>query len=162
VFYGVDPKTERIDYEAMEAAAMQHKPKIIIGGYSSYPWAPDWARMRKGADQCGAVLMAGVADGGGVVLSGGCPSPGGDTDIVTFTTHKTLGGPRGAVIITHKADLAKKLDKGVFPGEQGGPHMNSIAALATAFKLATTPQFKALQVQTVRNAARLAETLARF
>src|SRR5258708_39162680 len=106
--------------------------------------------------------MGDIGEGGGLVMAGVFPSLVGIADIVTFTTHKTLGGPRGAVIVTHKADLAKKLDRGVFPGEQGGPHMNAIAALAAAFKLAATPQFKALQVQTVRNAARLAEGLTRL
>ncbi len=160
IFYGVDPKTERIDYDAAQALAVQHRPRIIIAGYSSYPYSPDWARFRQIADECGAYLLADVAHIAGLIIAGAVPSPVGIADIVNFTTHKTLGGPRGAVMITHKADLAKKLDKGVFPGEQGGPHMNSIAALAVAFKLAATPQFKALQEQTVRNAACLAQALS--
>jgi glycine hydroxymethyltransferase len=159
VFYGVHPETELIDYEGAYQTAMQHRPKIIIGGYSSYPLAPDWQKLREIADACGALLMADVAHVAGLIAAGVYPSPIGIADIVTFTTHKTLGGPRGAVIITHRADLAKKLDRGVFPGEQGGPHMNSIAALAVALKLAKTDQFKALQAQTVKNAARLAEKL---
>ncbi len=159
VFYGVHPQTERIDYDAAHTTALQQRPKIIIGGYSSYPWAPDWHRLRQIADACGALLMADIAHVAGLVAAGVYPSPVGIADIVTFTTHKTLGGPRGAVIITHRADLAKKLDRGVFPGEQGGAHMNSIAALAVALKLARTEQFKALQAQTVKNAARLAEKL---
>ncbi len=159
VFYGVHPETELIDYEAARAIALRERPKIIIGGYSSYPMAPDWQKLREIADACGALLMADIAHVAGLVAAGVYPSPIGIADIVTFTTHKTLCGPRGAVIITHRADLAKKLDRGVFPGEQGGPHMNSIAALAVAFKLARTEQFRALQVQIVKNAARLAEKL---
>jgi glycine hydroxymethyltransferase len=162
VFYGVHPETELIDYEAARATALQQRPKIVIGGYSSYPMAPDWQKLREIADACGALLMADIAHVAGLVAAGVYPSPIGIADIVTFTTHKTLGGPRGAVIITHRADLAKKLDRGVFPGEQGGPHMNSIAALAVALKLARTEQFKALQAQTVKNAARLAEKLREY
>lgn len=162
VFYGVHPETELIDYDAAYATAMQHRPKIVIGGYSSYPLAPDWHKLRAIADACGALLMADVAHVAGLIAAGVYPSPIGIADIVTFTTHKTLGGPRGAVIITHRADLAKKLDRGVFPGEQGGPHMNNIAALALALKLARTEQFKALQAQTVKNAARLAQKLAEY
>ncbi len=161
VFYGINPKTETIDYDQAREIALREKPKIIIGGYSSYPWAPDWARLRRIADECGALLMADIAHVAGLVIAGVFPSPVGIADVVTFTTHKTLGGPRGAVVMTHKSDLAKKLDRGVFPGEQGGPHMNTIAALAVALKLADTPQFKTLQVQTVRNAARLAESLSK-
>jgi glycine hydroxymethyltransferase len=159
VFYGVNRETEQIDYDQAYQVAMAEKPKIIIGGYSSYPWAPDWMRLRKIADECGALLMADIAHVAGLVIAGVFPSPVGIADIVTFTTHKTLGGPRGAVIVTHKADLAKKLDRGVFPGEQGGPHMNTIAALAVAFKLAARPKFKELQEQTVKNAVRLADQL---
>ncbi len=160
VFYGVDPTTERLDYDQIRAIALENKPKIIIGGYSSYPWAPDWQRFRQIADECGAYLMADVAHVAGLVIAGVYPSPVGIADIVTFTTHKTLEGPRGAVIITHKADLAKKLDRGVFPGEQGGPHVNTIAALAVALGIASTGKFKDLQIRTVRNAQRLAKSLA--
>lgn len=160
IHYGVNPQTDLIDYEQARALALEHRPKVIIGGFTSYPWSPDWGRLRQIADEVGAYLLADVSHVSGLILAGVYPSPVGVADIVTFTTHKTLGGPRGAVMITHKADLAKKLDRGVFPGEQGGPHMNSIAALAVAFKLAATPQFKELQVQTVRNAARLATQLA--
>jgi len=159
VFYGVHPETERIDYEQAAAVAAEHKPKIVIGGYSSYPFAPDWARLRQIADSVGALLLADIAHVAGLVAAGVFPSPIGLADIVTFTTHKTLGGPRGAIIITHRADLAKKLDRGVFPGEQGGPHVNQITALAVALKLAATPQFKELQAQTVKNAVRLGQAL---
>ncbi|GAB4520292.1 MAG: hypothetical protein OHK0046_30340 [Anaerolineae bacterium] len=160
VSYGIDPETGRLDYDRMLALAKQHQPKMIIGGYSSYPYAADWQAYREIADAVGAYLLADVAHVAGLIAAGVYPSPIGIADVVTFTTHKTLGGPRGAVVITHRADLAAKIDRGVFPGEQGGPHVNSIAALAVALKLATTDQFKALQQQTIVNAARLAERLA--
>jgi len=158
VSYGIKDDAT-LDYEAMMAMALEHRPKILIGGYSSYPLAPDWHKYREIADACGALLMADVAHVAGMVATGDYPSPIGIADIVTFTTHKTLGGPRGAVIITHRADLAAKLDKGVFPGEQGGPHVHAIAALAVALKLASTEQFRQLQRQTARNAKRLHERL---
>jgi len=160
VYYSVDPNTDLIDYEQAREVALEHRPKIIIGGYTSYPWSPHWANLRAIADEVGAYLLADVSHVSGLIVAGVYPSPVGIADIVTFTTHKTLGGPRGAVMITHKADLARKLDRGVFPGEQGGPHVNTIAALATAFKLSATAQFKELQEQTVRNAVRLGEKLA--
>lgn len=161
IFYGVNPDTERIDYDAALALALQHKPKIVIGGFSSYPWAANWERLRQIADACGAVLLADIAHVAGLVIAGVYPSPVGIADVVTFTTHKTLGGPRGAVVMTHRADLAKKLDRGVFPGEQGGPHMHAVAALAVALKLAKTETFKELQQQTVSNAMHLAAMLSK-
>jgi glycine hydroxymethyltransferase len=159
ISYGVDPNTEQIDYDQIALLAQQHRPKIVLGGYTSYPWAPDWARLRQIADSVGAYLMADIAHVAGLVVGGAYPSPVGIADIVTFTTHKTLNGPRGAVIITHRADLSGKLDRGVFPGEQGGPHMNQIAALAVAMRFAATEQFHALQQQTTKNAVRLIEKL---
>ncbi len=159
VSYGVDPETERLDYDAIMALALEHKPKMIIVGYSSYPFAPDFHKFREIADAVGAYLLADIAHVAGLVIGGEYPNPVGIADIVNFTTHKTLNGPRGAVIITHKADLAAKVDKAVFPGEQGGPHMNTITALAVALRLAHTEQFKELQHQMVRNAARLADRL---
>ena len=160
VSYGVDPQTERLDYDRIMALALEHRPKMIIAGYSSYPFAPDFHKFREIADAVGAYLMADIAHVAGMVAAGVYPNPVGIADVVNFTTHKTLGGPRGAVIITHRADLAPKLDRAVFPGEQGGPHINSIAALAVALRLARTNQFRELQRQTVRNAARLAQKLA--
>lgn len=159
VSYGIDPITEQIDYDAMRALALEHRPKMIIGGYSSYPHIPDWARYRAIADEVGAFLLADVAHVAGLIAAGVYPNPVGIADVVSFTTHKTLGGPRGAVIITHKKALATKIDRGVFPGEQGGPHVNTMAALAVALKLARTEQFVALQQQTVRNAVTLAGRL---
>lgn len=160
VSYGVNPETEKLDYDRMRDLARQHKPKMIIGGYSSYPWSPDWAIYREIADEVGAFLLADVAHVAGLIVAGAYPNPVGIADVVTFTSHKTLGGPRGAVIITHKKALATKIDRAVFPGEQGGPHMHQIAALAVSLKLAATEQFRALQFQTVRNAIRLAERLS--
>lgn len=157
--YPVDPDTERLNYDTIRQLALEHKPKIIIGGYTSYPWAPDWEAFREIADEVGAYLLADVSHVAGLIMAGVFPSPVGIADVCSFTTHKTVNGPRGAVLITHKAPLARKLDRGVFPGEQGGPHMNSIAALAVAMKLAGTEQFIELQKQTVKNAVRLAEKL---
>ncbi len=159
VHYNVAPGTEQIDYDAVEALAKEHKPKIIIAGYSSYPWIPDWARFRAIVDQCGAILLADVSHIAGMIAAGVVPSPIGYAHVVTFTTHKTLCGPRGACIITNDAALGRKIDKGVFPGEQGGPHVHVFAALATTFKLARTPQFHQLQQQIVDNCAALTKHL---
>ncbi|MAU09102.1 MAG: glycine cleavage system protein T [Anaerolineaceae bacterium] len=159
VAYHIDPETEALDYDAMMQLALEHKPKIVIGGYSSYPLAPDWEAYKMIADAAGAYLMADVAHFAGLIAAGAYPNPVGIADIVTFTTHKTLNGPRGAVIITHHKDLASKIDRGVFPGEQGGPHMNSVAGLAVALRFAQTEQFKQLQHQTVANARRLGQKL---
>lgn len=160
VSYGIDPKTGKLDYDEMLAIAQEHKPKLIIGGYSSYPYAPDWHKYREIADAVGAYVLADVAHVAGLVIAGVYPNPVGIADVVSFTTHKTLNGPRGACIITHRKDLSPKIDRGVFPGEQGGPHINTIAAIAVAFKLAATEQFRQLQHQIVRNASRLASKLA--
>jgi glycine hydroxymethyltransferase len=160
VSYGVNPETELLDYDEIMTLAEEHRPNMIIAGYTSYPYAPDWAKFRQIADEVGAYLMADIAHVAGLVIAGVYPSPVGIADVVSFTTHKTLAGPRGAVIITHRKDLASKIDRAVFPGEQGGPHMNSIAALAVALRLAATEQFSNLQKQTVANAARLAQKLS--
>jgi len=159
VSYAVDTETEVLNYDRIRELAIEHKPKIIIGGYSSYPIAPDWEAYQEIADEIGAYLLADVAHFAGLVAAGVYPSPVGIADIVTFTTHKTLNGPRGAVIMTHKKSLAAKLDRGVFPGEQGGPHVNSFTGLAVALKFAMSEQFKQLQQQTVVNTKRLAKRL---
>lgn len=159
VSYTIDPETEQLNYDTMMELALEHKPKMIIGGYSSYPMQPDWNEYRKIADAVGAYLLADVAHVAGMVAAGVYPSPVGIADVVTFTTHKTLNGPRGAVVITHKKNLSAKIDRGVFPGEQGGPHVHAIAALAVSLRLASTEQFQNLQEQTVKNAKRLAEKL---
>ncbi len=157
--YSVDHSTERLDYDAILAQALSIKPKIIVAGYSSYPWVPDWKKFREIADEVGALLLTDVSHIAGLITAGQVPSPIGIAHIVTFTTHKTLLGPRGACIITESPDLAKKIDKAVFPGEQGGPHINTIASLALAFKLARTEEFKQLQSQIIRNAAAFTDQL---
>ena len=159
VHYTVDAKTERLDYEVIRAQALASRPKLIIGGYTSYPWAPDWAQFRAIADEVGAYLLADIAHVAGLVAAGEFPSPVGIADAVTFTTHKTINGPRGAVIITPKADLGRKFDRAVFPGFQGGPHIETVAAIAATMKVAATDKFRALQQQTVRNAVALADAL---
>jgi glycine hydroxymethyltransferase len=151
VHYTVDPRTEQIDYDAVAAIAKETQPKIIVAGYSSYSWAPDWPRFRAIADEVGAYLLADISHIAGLIAAGVIPSPVGYAHVITFTTHKTLCGPRAAVILTHDAALARKLDRAVFPGEQGGPHVHVFAALATTFKLARSEQFKNLQQQIVKN-----------
>ena len=148
---------ERLDYEAIRKLAQEAKPKLIIAGYSSYSWIPDWKKFREIADEVGAYFLADISHIGGLVAAGVVPSPIGIADVVMSTTHKSLDGPRGAVLLTTQADIAKKLDKAVFPGEQGGPHVNVFAALALTFKLARTKQFKKLQAQTIANAQAMAD-----
>ncbi|MDP8254810.1 MAG: serine hydroxymethyltransferase, partial [Candidatus Alcyoniella australis] len=160
--YGVDARTEVFDYDEIRRIALENRPKMIVAGFTSYPWAPDWAKFRAIADECGAMLMADIAHPAGLVVAGAYPSPVGYADVITFTTHKTLMGPRGAVILTTDEDRAKKIDTAVFPGEQGGPHMNNIAALAVAFKLAATDEFKQLQHKIVANAKLFYEELQRL
>jgi len=157
VSYTVDPETGQIDYDQVEALAKEHRPKFIIAGYSSYPWAVDWKRFRDIAHSVGALLFADIAHVAGLVAGGVYPSPVGYADVITFTTHKSLCGPRGACILTTDPALAKKIDRAVFPGEQGGPHVNSILAIAVALKLAAEPQFKQLQQQIVKNCAAFTE-----
>ena len=149
--YAVNPQTEQIDYNSVEQIARDLKPKIIIAGYSSYPWMPDWEKFRAIADMVGAYLLADVSHIAGLIAAKAVPSPVGYAHIITFTTHKSLCGPRGACILTTDSSLAKKIDKGVFPGEQGGPHVHVFAALATTFKLAQTEQFADLQKQIIKN-----------
>jgi glycine hydroxymethyltransferase len=159
VSYAVDPVTEKIDYDAVEALARENKPKMIIAGFSSYPWVADWARFRKIADSVGAFLLADVAHVAGLIAGGAYPSPVGHAHVVTFTTHKSLCGPRGAVILTADPVLARKIDRAVFPGEQGGPHLNAIAAMAVMFRIVKSTAFRKQQEQVLRNAARLAAVL---
>jgi glycine hydroxymethyltransferase len=157
--YEVDKQTELLDYDAIEALALEHRPRLIIAGYTSYPRQPDWVRFRRIADRVGAYLMADIAHTAGMVVAGAYPSPVEHAHVVTFTTHKTLCGPRGACILTTDSCLARKFDRAVFPGLQGGPHVNKFAAMAVAFKLAQTEQFRQLQHQIVTNAAALADGL---
>jgi glycine hydroxymethyltransferase len=157
VHYNVDPETEQLDYDAILELAKANKPKMIICGYSSYSWIPNWKAFRRIADAVGAYLLADISHLGGLVASGVVPSPIGYAHVITTTTHKTLDGPRGAVILTTDPVLAKLLDKAVFPGEQGGPHVHIFAALALTFKLAQTRQFEKLQKQTIKNAQAMSE-----
>jgi glycine hydroxymethyltransferase len=159
VSYSVDPETEKINYDAIEALALEHQPKMIIAGISSYPWKLDFARFREIADKVGAYLFADIAHVAGLVAAGEYPSPVGYADVITFTTHKSLCGPRGAVIMTPYRLLGRRIDRAVFPGEQGGPHVNVFAAMATAFKLAQTDQFKHLQAQVIKNCAAMTNRL---
>jgi len=159
VHYNVNPQTEQIDYDQVEALAREHNPKIIIAGYSSYPWVPDWARFRAIADAVGAILLADISHIAGLVAGGAVPSPVGYAHVITFTTHKTLCGPRSACILTTDLAMAKKIDKGVFPGEQGGPHVHAIAALATTFKIAKSDSFRELQQQILKNCTALTNRL---
>ena len=160
VHYTVNPETEQIDYDQVDALALEHKPKLIIAGYSSYPWVPDWARFRAAADKVGAIFLADVSHIAGLIAAGAIPSPVGHAHVITFTTHKTLLGPRGAVALTTDAALGRKLDRAVFPGEQGGPHIHAIAALAATLKIAKTDSFKKLQHQIIKNCAVLTDRLA--
>ncbi len=159
VSYAISPETERLDYDEMRELARKRKPRLIIGGYSSYPFAADWGAYRSIADEVGAFLLADVAHVAGLIAAGVYPNPVGIADVVSFTTHKTLNGPRGAVLITHRRDLSRKLDRAVFPGEQGGPHINTMAGLAVALRIAGGEQFKQLQRETLANAVRLASKL---
>ena len=155
VHYTVD-ENERLDYDKIRALALETKPKLIIAGYSSYSWVPDWKKFREIANEVGAFFLADISHIGGLVAAGVVPSPVGIAHVVMSTTHKSLDGPRGAVLLTTDAAIAKKIDSAVFPGEQGGPHVNVFAALALTFKLAQTKQFKQLQEQTIKNAKAMA------
>ncbi|MDX2083874.1 MAG: serine hydroxymethyltransferase [Candidatus Melainabacteria bacterium] len=157
-FYGVDPDTGLIDYDQVAKVARQVKPKLIICGASAYPRTIDFARFRAIADEVGAVLLADIAHIAGLVVAGEHPSPFPHCHIVTTTTHKTLRGPRGGIIMS-EASYAKAIDKAVFPGNQGGPLMHVIAAKAVSFKEALSPAFKAYAAQVVRNSKVLANTL---
>ncbi|MBQ7294200.1 MAG: serine hydroxymethyltransferase [Clostridia bacterium] len=156
--YGVADDNGRIDYDALEAKALECKPKLILAGASAYSRTIDFARFRKIADMVGAYLMVDMAHIAGLVAAGEHPSPVPYADVVTTTTHKTLRGPRGGLILCRE-ELAKAIDKAVFPGTQGGPLMHIIAAKAVAFGEALTDEFKAYQHQIVKNAATLADAL---
>lgn len=158
-FYGVDPETEMIDYEKAMQIAGECKPKIIIAGASAYSRIIDFKKMREIADEVGAYLMVDMAHIGGLVAAGVHPSPVPYADVVTSTTHKTLRGPRGAIILC-KDELKKKINSAVFPGTQGGPLMHIIAGKAVCFKEAMSEEFKAYQRQVVKNAVILADTLS--
>ena len=155
--YGVKKETGRIDYEEVERLAKEHRPKLIVAGASAYPRAIDFAEFRRIADEVGAYLMVDMAHIAGLVAAGEHANPMPYAHVVTTTTHKTLRGPRGGVILTNDEELAKKINKSIFPGTQGGPLMHVIAAKAVAFGEALTPEFRAYQHQIVLNAKAMSE-----
>lgn len=157
--YGVDPETFLIDMNAVRDAALEHRPKVLIAGWSAYPRHIDFKAYREIADEVGAMLWVDMAHFAGLVAAGVHPSPIPYADVVTSTVHKTLGGPRSGVILSRDAELGKKLNSGVFPGQQGGPLMHVIAAKAVAFKLAMEPEFVERQKRTIAGAQSLAERL---
>ncbi len=159
VQYGVNRETEQLDFDEIRAIALEHKPKMIICGYSAYPRTIDFQKFRATADEVGAYLMADIAHIAGLVATGLHPDPIPHCDVVTTTTHKTLRGPRGGLIMTRDADLGKKFDKAVFPGSQGGPLEHVIAAKAVAFGEALQPEFKEYCQQVIKNAQALAAQL---
>ena len=155
------PEFEQIDYEAARTVCMEHRPKLIMCGYSAYPRVIDFARFRAIADECGALLMADIAHIAGLVAAGVHPSPFPHAHVVTTTTHKTLRGPRGGMILTNDEEIARKIDRAVFPGMQGGPLMHVILAKAIAYGEALRPEFRAYQQQVVSNARALAAALTK-
>ncbi|MFN6544046.1 serine hydroxymethyltransferase [Mycolicibacterium nivoides] len=159
--YGVSKEDFLVDMDAVAEAAREHRPQLIIGGWSAYPRQLDFARFREIADEVGAYLMVDMAHFAGLVAAGLHPSPVPHAHVVTSTTHKTLGGPRGGVILTNEADIAKKINSAVFPGQQGGPLEHVIAAKAVGFKMAAQPEFAERQQRVLRGAQILAERLIR-
>jgi glycine hydroxymethyltransferase len=157
--YGVSQATEQLDYDQIRDLAKQHRPKLLICGYSAYPRIIDFAKFREIADEVGALLMADIAHIAGLVATGHHPNPIADCDVVTTTTHKTLRGPRGGLIMTRDPELGKKFDKAVFPGSQGGPLEHVIAAKAVAFGEALQPSFKTYCSHVIANAKALAGQL---
>ncbi|MCC2335825.1 serine hydroxymethyltransferase [Cellulomonas wangsupingiae] len=156
--YGVDPQTFRVDYDAVRTAALEHRPDVIIGGWSAYPRQLDFAAFREIADEVGAKLWVDMAHFAGLVAADLHPSPVPHADVVSSTVHKTIGGPRSGFILS-KGEYAKKIDSAVFPGQQGGPLMHVIAAKAVAFKVAGTEDFKARQQRTLDGARIIADRL---
>ncbi|HHO68941.1 MAG TPA: serine hydroxymethyltransferase, partial [Gammaproteobacteria bacterium] len=158
VQYGLDPDSGEIDYEQMEALAREHKPKVVVAGFSAYSRVVDWDRCRRIADAVGAYLFVDMAHVAGLVATGHYPSPVQIADVTTTTTHKTLRGPRGGLILAKaNPELEKKLNSLVFPGTQGGPLMHVIAAKAVAFQEALQPEFKDYQAQVLANARTMAQ-----
>ena len=160
VQYGIDAETGEVDYDAVEALAKEHRPKLIIAGFSAYSRVLDWARFRAIADEVEAYFLVDMAHVAGLVAAGVYPSPVPHADVVTSTTHKTLCGPRGGIILAREnADIEKKLNSALFPGTQGGPLMHVIAAKAVAFLEAMQPEFRSYQEQVISNARELASGL---
>ncbi|HEY4499403.1 MAG TPA: serine hydroxymethyltransferase, partial [Candidatus Paceibacterota bacterium] len=162
--YGVNPKTEVLEYGELKTIAIREKPNIIVAGFTAYPRIVDFKKFREIADGCGALLMVDMSHFAGLVAGGAYPSPFAYADVVTTTTHKTLRGPRSALIFSKRdtRDLPKKIDRAVFPGLQGGPHENQIAAVAVALKEATSPAFKKYAQQVVKNAKAFGDELQRL
>jgi len=174
VSYEIDRETGRIDYDEVRRLALEHRPRILVAGYSAYPWRIDWKRFREIRDEVrdeirreggdpktkGPLLLADISHPAGLVVADRFPSPLGVADVTMTTTHKTLLGPRGAILLTTDEKLARQVDMAVFPGEQGGPHVHAMAAKAVAFKIAQTDAFRQLQGRVIRNAQRFAEKLA--
>lgn len=158
VQYGLNPQTGLVNYDQVEALALEHKPKMIVAGFSAYSGVMDWARFREIADKVGAYLLVDMAHVAGLIAAGIYPNPVPHAHVVTSTTHKTLRGPRGGIILTNDADIAKKINSAVFPGGQGGPLCHVIAAKAVAFKEALEPSFVDYQKQVVANARAMAKT----
>ena len=159
VGYGINPQTETIDYDEVREIALECKTKLIVAGASAYPRFIDYKKFREIADEVGAYLMADIAHVAGMVATGLHPSPVGYAHVITSTTHKTLRGPRGGLILCDDEEIAKKINKAIFPGSQGGPLMHIIAAKAVAFKEALSPDFKTYQEQILKNAKAMAERL---
>lgn len=159
--YGLNPETEMLDYDEIRRLAIQEKPQIIVAGASAYSRVIDFKKFREIADEVGAYLMVDMAHIAGLVAAGEHPNPMEYADIVTSTTHKTMRGPRGGIILTNNEEIAKKIDKAIFPGIQGGPLMHIIAAKAVAFKEALSPEFKEYQKQVVKNAKTMADALVK-
>ena len=160
VQYGIDIATGAIDYDEVARLAQEHRPKLLLAGFSAYSRQIDWQRFREIADSVGAYLLVDMAHVAGLVAAGEYPNPVPFADVVTSTTHKTLGGPRGGIILARSnPEIEKKLNSALFPGSQGGPLMHVIAAKAVAFKEAMTPEFKTYQTQTLANARALAASL---
>ena len=159
--YGLNPETELIDYEAVREIALREKPKMIVAGASAYSRIIDFKKFREIADEIGAYLMVDMAHIAGLVAAGLHPNPIEYADVVTSTTHKTLRGPRGGIILTNNEEIAKKVNKTIFPGIQGGPLVHIIAAKAVAFKEALSPEFKKYQEQVAKNAKVMAEELVK-
>ncbi len=155
--YVVNEETGKLDYDLIRKQALEIRPRILIGGASAYPWTIDWSALRGICDEIGAYLLADISHPAGLVVGGVFPNPVGIADVTMFTTHKTMCGPRGAVLLSTDRQIAKWIDTAVFPGEQGGPHANMMAAKAVAFGLAGTDRFRELQRRIVENAAALAE-----
>jgi glycine hydroxymethyltransferase len=156
-YYNLDPITQKLDYEKISKAAQEIQPNLIIAGYSSYSLKIDFVKFRKIADEVGAYLMADIAHVAGLVAADLFPDPVPYADVITFTTHKTLRGPRGGVVLTNEESLAKKIDRAVFPGNQGGPAQNIIAAKAQCFYEALQPEFKKYQKKVLENAKVMAD-----